>query len=81
MSRQKKTLRFHIDEMKVFDYMMTHDIRYLKDFYAEAGMTMIQYYHCQNRGILSLEHAWRLAEYMGCMIEDVVIAEEIEEEK
>jgi hypothetical protein len=81
MSRQKKQLRFHIDDEKVFDYMMTHRIKYLKDFYAGAGMTMAHYYHCQRRGILSIEHAWRLAEFMGVMIEDVVSAEEIEEEK
>ena len=81
MGRQKRTLQFRIDETKVFDYMITHGIKYLKDFYAEAGITMTQYYHCQNRGILSLEHAWKLADYMGCMIEDVIIAEETEEEK
>lgn len=81
MGRQKKTLQFHIDETKVFDYMITHDIKCLKDFYAEAGITMVQYYHCQNRGTLSLEHAWKLADYMGCMIEDVIIAEEVKEEK
>lgn len=76
MGRQKKTMRFHIDDVKVFDYMMTHNIKYLKDFYAGAGMSMVHYYHCQNRGSLSLEHAWKLAEYMGCMIEDVIVAEE-----
>lgn len=80
MGRQKHTLRFRIDEMKVFDYMITHDIRYLKDFYEQAGMTMVHYYHCQGKGTISLEHAWKLAEFMGLMIEDVIIAEDIKEE-
>ena len=81
MRRQERKLRYHIDETVVYDYMITHNIKYLKDFYEMAGMSMWHYYHCQHDGTITLEHAWRLAEFMGVMIEDVIIAEEIEEEK
>ena len=79
--RQKRTMVFYVDELKVFDYMLSHNIRYLKDFYEQAGLSMTAMYHCRHSGTLSLEHAWKLAEFMGCMIEDVIIAKEIEEEK
>ena len=81
MARQKKTMLFYIDEIKVYNYMLAHNIRYLKDFYMQAGLSMVHVRHCKNHGILSLEHAWKLAEFMGCMIEDIIIAEYIEEEK
>lgn len=79
--RQKRTMLFYIDELKVFDYMLSHNIRYLKDFYEQAGLNMTVMYHSRLQGVLSLENAWKLAEFMGCMIEDVVQVEYIEEEK
>lgn len=79
--KPKRTMNFHIDELMIFKYMEEHEIRTLMAFLEMAGIKYDLYNHCQKRGYITLETAWKLAEFMGVMIEDIIIAEKIEEEK
>lgn len=79
--KPKRTMTFQIDDMVLFKYMTEHEIKYLKDLFDQAGISYTHYHQCQAKGYLTLETAWKLAEYLGVMIEDVIIAEKIKEEK
>lgn len=79
--KPKRTMTFQIDDMVLFKYMTEHEIKYLKDLFDQAGISYTHYHQCQANGYLTLETAWKLADYLGVMIEDVIIAEKIKEEK
>lgn len=79
--KPKRTLRFKIDDGVLFDFMIKNDLKYMKEIFDNSGISYTHYHQCQTNGYITLETAWKLAEYLGVMIEDVIIAEKIEEEK
>ena len=72
---KNRKYRFKIDELKIFEYIREHNIPTLYDFLYSAELTYDVIVRARYKGYVSLETAWLLAERMGCMIEDIIIAE------
>ena len=81
---KKRDLCFILDRNVVDNYMLEHGIKTYKEFFDYAGIEPMIGYRLISRShpfAIGLLLSWQLSDYMGVMIENIVIALPREEAK
>lgn len=81
--RKPRTMKFVLDSEAIYTiYFNKYEtIPSINEFCKAVGITYSQFHKGVESGFTSLETAWKIAEYLGVMIEDVVIATDIDQEE